>query len=350
MGCRIQRTAVHYSRIPPFQLSQFEDRDRCLTPNAHALAYLAMWNTVLQSLVPVFLVIALGTGLRRYGFLPAGFFEQLNRLVFWVGLPALLYNEIAGAAIHGTDALRVTVLLTGVAAATIVLGALLARLLHYPTPSLRAFVQAAFRGNLAYVGLPVVVYALGADPALRTVAILAMAPAILFYNVAGVLVLMPLGSGSGASRVWRAVAAVARNPLILACAAGLAAAATGFKLPAGLNRTVETIGRLGLPGALLSLGAGLTLARVRGNFGRASLAAVLKVAAAPALGWLAAPLCGLHGDLRTLTLLYLATPVAVASYVMADQMGADRDLAGAAIVLSTLYAFPAMGVILLLNG
>ena len=61
------------------------------------------------------------------------------------------------------------------------------------------------------------------------------------------------------------------------------------------------------------------------------------------------PLVRFAGDLRTIVLLYLACPAAVTSYVMADQMGADKDLAGAIVVLSTFYAFPAMAVVLLLT-
>ena len=54
------------------------------------------------------------------------------------------------------------------------------------------------------------------------------------------------------------------------------------------------------------------------------------------------------GDNLLIAVLFAATPTAVASFVMADQMGADRNLAAAVIVVSTLLAFPALAVVMLL--
>ena len=59
-------------------------------------------------------------------------------------------------------------------------------------------------------------------------------------------------------------------------------------------------------------------------------------------------MAGFSGDTLLTALLYLASPCAVTSYVMADQMGADKELAGSAIVLSTLLCLPVMALILLL--
>jgi len=57
---------------------------------------------------------------------------------------------------------------------------------------------------------------------------------------------------------------------------------------------------------------------------------------------------GIGGDARLIARLYLASPCAVTSYVMADQMGADKALAGSAIALSTLLCLPVMIAILFL--
>ena len=67
-----------------------------------------MWNTVFSALLPVLLMILLGTGLRRIRFLSAECFEGLNRLAFWVGLPCMLFIEIAGTKVSGGDALRIS--------------------------------------------------------------------------------------------------------------------------------------------------------------------------------------------------------------------------------------------------
>ena len=78
------------------------------------------------------------------------------------------------------------------------------------------------------------------------------------------------------------------------------------------------------------------------------MAALFKVALAPLIGYTVARGLNLSGDMLVIALLYSATPTAVASFVMADQMGADKELAAAIIVISTLLAFPALAAVLLL--
>ncbi|MFA7485368.1 MAG: AEC family transporter, partial [Phycisphaerae bacterium] len=52
---------------------------------------------VINILLPVFIIIALGTILRRTNFMSQEVALGLNRLVFWVGLPSLLFYEVATA-------------------------------------------------------------------------------------------------------------------------------------------------------------------------------------------------------------------------------------------------------------
>ena len=113
---------------------------------------------------------------------------------------------------------------------------------------------------------------------------------------------------------------------------------------------MEGVGRLGLPAALLALGASLSWDHVRGQSVAAFTAALMKVGVMPGMVFFVARACGLEGPLLTVCLLYLATTTAVASYVMADQMGADAELAAAIIVVSTVLAFPALAGVLLLFG
>ena len=308
-----------------------------------------MWHVVFDALAPVFLTIAVGAGLRSLGFLPPGFFTGLNQLAFWVCLPCMLFTEIARCHAPGGAVLTVTEVIALAIAPTLLVAWLLTRLLRVPRPSRSAFLQGAIRGNLAYVGIPVIAYALARNPQAPGLAALVMAPLTPLYNVLGVLILTRRSEGAGWRR-WRpTLVAIATNPLILSCVLGLAAFWWQVSLPPPVGKTVEMLGKAGLPTALLALGASLTFARVRGHFGQASAAALVRVGVGPLAGWLLAAAFGLVGEPRTMALLYLACPTAVASYVMADQMGADKDLSGAIVVLSTLYAFPVMAVVLLLT-
>ncbi|MDX9868832.1 MAG: AEC family transporter [Kiritimatiellia bacterium] len=298
---------------------------------------------VLNSVLPVCLLVLLGAALRHGRFLPEVFFAQLNRLGFWLLLPSLLFSTLADASSQsGGQSLRIALLLCAGAVGVILAGATVSRLLRLPEPSSRALIQAAMRGNLAYTALPVLLYAYGENSEAAVTATLALAPTIPFYNFCAVLILTPKAGGTRRSRCLRAAAAILRNPLILGCGAGLAVLWSGLRPPVACLRTIEALGRAALPCALISLGAGLTLSALRTRGRAATAATALKLLAAPAIGWVLAPAFGVHGDARVIALLYLATPCAVTSYVMADQMGADRELAAAAIALSTLLCMPVM--------
>ncbi|MEI7899046.1 MAG: AEC family transporter [bacterium] len=310
-----------------------------------------MVATILTSILPVCLLVVLGAALCRSGFLPDVFFTQMNRLGFWLLLPSLLFSILAKApATAGVDGLRVGLLLCACSVVVTLAGWLVSCALRLPDGSARALMQAAMRGNLAYTGFPVLLYTFGAHSAAAAVAVLALAPSIPFYNFWAVLILTRAGEGNRRDQQLRALIAVLRNPLIIGCGLGLLLLKSGLHLPAGILNAVEALGQAALPCALLALGAGLTPDKLRVSFRPALAATVLKLVAMPVLGYAGARVLGFSGDTLLIALLYLASPCAVTSYVMADQMGADKELAGAAIVLSTLLCLPVMMLILLLFG
>ena len=312
---------------------------------------------VANTLAPVFGIVILGAVLQKTSFLSARLTREMNRLVYWVGLPCLLFDKTAKTSIAGGSALRVCLVLVAATAACIVAGYLISRLLRLPGPSEGAFVQAAFRGNLAYVGLPVVSYALSQAPVtgavaqlsgeqLQSLAVLSFAPIVPLYNAAAVLVLVA-GSNRRAESPWPTLLrSVATNPLLLACVVGLGWSNAGLPLPLWLGNTCRTVGQMSLPLALLGIGASLVTTRLRSQVTPSVLAALLKVAGAPMAGVLVANWLGLSAPERTLALLYLACPTAAAAYIMAQQLGGDEQLTSGTIVLSTMLSAGALAVIL----
>jgi predicted permease len=309
-----------------------------------------MYTVVFTSILPVCLLLALGAALCRSGFLPDTFFTQMNRLGFWLLLPSLLFCTIIKSPDTASAAgLHVALLLCASSVLVTGVGWLAARGLGLASGSTRALMQAAMRGNLAYTALPVLIYAFGEGSEAAAVAAFALAPTIPFYNVLAVAILTQPG-GQRRGHLTRALTAVLRNPLIIGCVLGLLIRRSGASLPAGLFNAVDALGRAALPCALLALGAGLTPDRMRASFRPALAATALKLLAMPAIGYALTCAAGVTGDARLIALLYLASPCAVTSYVMADQMGADKDLAGSAIVLSTLFCLPVMALILIVFG
>ncbi len=308
---------------------------------------------VLDTLAPVFLLIALGSLLRHRRFLSEEFSDRLSQFVYWFALPSLLFRMIVSSTLH-RESLETALVVILATLAMAVLGWAAAPWLGAGPRSRGAFAQAVFRGNNAYVGLPVILLAYAGHDRLeevRSLAVLAFAPCLVLYNVLAVVVLTPREEGRGRPVPWRRVlAGIALNPLIASCVLGLLAWAGGLALPRGLDRTVDSLAALAGPGALLSLGASITPAMMRRSFRLAFKASVLKVALCPLVGLVLCAPAGLDSDARLIALVYLASPTAVSAFVMARALKGDAELAAGAVAISTLLSVASLALVLLWYG
>lgn len=307
---------------------------------------------ILTSILPICFLVTLGAVLTGKKFLPVNFFMQLNRLGFYVLLPALLFHKISTADAHSVvPGLRIGVLLCGCSLLVTFAAFVWAKIIKLPEPSRRALMQAAMRGNLAYSGLPIVLFTFGADSEIAVLAVLCLIPAVPFYNFLAVIILTPPEGATIAGRLKKTILGIIRNPLIIGCILGLATMLLRLQIPAPILRSARTLGQAALPCALLSLGAGLSFGSLKAQLRPATAATILKLILMPLLGYLFLKLRGgMESGILLTSMIYLASPTAVTSYVMAEQMGADKDLAAASVTLSTICAMPVTALILYLFG
>jgi predicted permease len=306
--------------------------------------------SVLAIVLPVFLVITLGVVLTRTRFIGAELIGELNRLTYFVGLPAYLFSSISEATVGGGRAMTVFGVMAGATLGALGIAYVVAKVRRVPAESFGSFLHASIRGNLAYVGLPVISLALAARgaSAVWPVASLAMAPLTVIANALGVLLLL-VGHGRPGPGAWRTlVVQLATNPLLLSSAAGAAVAASGLALPKWFAQSVAVTGQMALPLALICIGGSLVTMPLRGKRTQAVLASVLKVGVTPLLGWPLARWLGLSADETLIALLFLATPTAAASFTLAGKLGGDEALAATSVVVSTALSILSLTVVLLL--
>jgi malate permease and related proteins len=300
---------------------------------------------VVETLAPVFLVIVLGYALTKRAWLHAVFLAEANRVVFWVGLPAFLFISLATAPHGGAQVGRLTLALVVVTLLMIALAYFLAPWLGAGAEARGTFAQAVFRGNIAYVGLPIIA-ALPTGAEGRVAALLVMAPLLALYNMAGVTLLLSSRHEPGLAMARRVAVEVFKNPLFWSCVAGGAYGWLGGPMPKWVERTFETVGAMSLPLALICIGGTLATTRLEGNRRVATLAAFAKTFVQPALGLLVGRWFGLTAGELQIALIILATPTAAATFTMATQLGGDGPLAAGSVVLSTVYSAVALTAIL----
>ncbi len=296
---------------------------------------------IFNSIAPIFLLIALGTILRHANFFSDTFFKGLNRLVFWIALPALLISRIGSAEIEIKTVSQIVLLLTLGTLFSLALAWGIARWMRLPMPKRGAFIQGSFRSNGAFIGLPVIIYTLGnLDPRAEMLGTVVLAPLVILFNVLSVSVLLHHSrhKSNTAESIHTFVSQLVRNPLIAACAIGLGLNFSGLSLPPFLFRPLDALGNAALPLILISIGSSLGFERLHGAASPSLIAALIKVVAAPAIGFLMAGLLHLDTTGRMIAIIYLACPAAGTSYVMAEIMGNDGPLAGRIVAISTLLS------------
>ncbi len=290
---------------------------------------------ILDTVLPVFLVIGLGAFLRARGFLEPTVRRTLTRLVFYVSAPALLIVSTADTPV--TESLNPRVL--GAVIAVTVVTAFVTYALSFRTaPARRGVIaQGAHRSNMVFMGLPILAYAQG-DAAVGAASVLIGVMVVVYNALAVVLLSLPHDRGDGglARRGLVAVGEIGRNPLIIGCVIGLVAAVTSLPVPLMLDRALGLVGRTALPLALLTVGADLDFRDLRGDVVSTGVVALVKLIVYPGLVALALLALGLRGPALAAPVLLMASPTAVVSFVMAREMRGDHRLAGSIVIGTTL--------------
>jgi predicted permease len=294
--------------------------------------------TVVLALIPVFLVIVLGVVARRYVAEGDAYWVGIERILYYVLFPALLVGTLGQANLtrvpvaEVAGALILAVLLLSMIC--LALRPLLTRALAIDGPAFSSIFQGATRWQ-TFVALAVAGNLYGEfGLALASVAAIAMIPLL---NVINVWVLARYASPTRAR--WTQVAlAIARNPLIWSCLAGIAINVTRLPVPGAIYDTLDLLGRASLALGLLAVGAGLDVRGLTRPSPAAAVSAALKLVLMPAIAVALARVFGTTGVPLAVVACCAAVPSAPAAYVLARQMGGDTALLAQILVLQTLCA------------
>ena len=300
-------------------------------------------SAIFDSLFPVAAIMLIGFGLTRQGMINASVQRGLNRIAYWVGLPALLFYKMAGADLTQHDASGIFYAVLAGMVVCALAGYVYGLARRLPGPSLAAAVHSAFRGNLAFVALPIVIYAITTlSPAdverIETQVVMAMVPMVILYNITGVVVLVAYARETPEKPFQHLLKQVATNPLIIACVLGWLVSISGFGLPRMLNRTCAALGSAAFPMALMGIGSQLARLELKAPLQVGLVPALIKVALAPACGYIVLRFLDVPELESRAALIMLAAPTAVMSYVLTDQLGGDSDLSASTIAVSTLLS------------
>ncbi|HDS15976.1 MAG TPA: AEC family transporter [Proteobacteria bacterium] len=293
---------------------------------------------IAETIIPIFMLIMLGGGARRFGFLRPEFMAAANRLVFYLAIPALVFRALSRASLR-SEFDPWSVVMMGVAVFIVGgLGLLSISLTGKAAgPRQGTFTQTTIHGNLGYIGLAVAYYYLDECGFARAGMMLGFL--MILQNLLGVVLLQYFCSvQGGARRLRQMLISVILNPVILAALAGMLFNLSALPLPSVMDRFLLILSGLALPMGLLLIGASISVALLRRWLPLAGLSAFYKLLLLPATGLLLFRLAGVSEQNYEPGLILLAAPTATLTYVMAREMGGQVDLTIASISLSTMLS------------
>ena len=279
-------------------------------------------------IVPIFALILMGWAARRWLERAEAFWRGLERLIYLVFFPALLFHTLSHARMDFAAA--TPMLLTGIAYTLLGmgLGYLSKFLFHDPPRVFASAFQCSFRFN-SYVGLAVA-GALHGQPGIAAIGLL-MGFLVPLANVAAVAVLAHHGEGD-----W--LKSIVGNPLILATAGGVVFGQAGLMLPASVDNTLELLARASLPLGLIAVGAGMRFSGLGHARGHLWYGVLVKLVLLPAIAWGIGRGFGLTGLWFDTALLLAALPHSTVAYLLAVRMGGDGQVSANQITATTLLS------------
>lgn len=304
-------------------------------------------NVVLTIALPFFALIFTGMIAGRTRLMPGETIAGLNTFVFYFALPALLITSIADAPVRdlGEPALFFAWLIPGGALFAGTFG--LMGLLFGGDAATRA-VQAltASFANVGFVGLPLVIAALGTDATPSAAVVIVVDTAIMIGVATAVIEVAQGGSGNLPHAVRTAAMGVARNPLIGASAVGVALSAASVSVPAPVFSYLELLGASAGPAALFALGATLARQRLGSQAKETGVLVVLKLVAHPLLVWGATSALDVGSTAQKALIIMASLPVAANVYVLAQRYRVNISGASSAILVTTVIAVASVSVVL----
>lgn len=295
---------------------------------------------VFLAIIQPFILIALGAFLSRRPMFPRPLWEGVEKLVYYVLFPPLLFNSVAGASLSLSQAGLYLACGVGSMTIGIVLSWGVSKLAPAGRLSDASVRQCGYRFN-SYIGFAVVL-ALYGNAGLALFALL-VGVWVPICNAAAVTDLAAAAGGRGAC-LGGILKSIANNPLILATLAGLAFNVLGLSMPALVTSVFKSLGAASLSLALMAIGSGLKLSAFRAEAKLLTLATLEKLLALPAVSFCIGLAAGLTPLELGALLAFTALPTANSCYILAVRMGGDGPLVANLTTLQTVCSLATLPV------
>ncbi len=283
---------------------------------------------------PLFFMMALGYLLNGLGMFTDELSKGLNALCFKVFLPCVLFLSIYNSDFYSDFSIELVLYACVLTIITFILLMIFIPKMVTENIDRGVVIQGFFRSNFVLFGIPVTQAIYGDDNIAVTAILIAFT--VPLFNVLAVIALASYSNVKKSNK--DILVAIMKNPLIIASVLGFLCSISGLKIPFLIVDTISDISKIASPLALIVLGAGFKFSNITKYLSQLIITVLGKIVILPGIGLGIAILLGFRGMELTALMVMLATPVGVSTFTMAQSAGGNDELAGQAIVMSSLLS------------
>ena len=288
----------------------------------------------LNATVPIFLMMVLGLFFNKIGWMDEEFANKMNKFVFRIPLPVLLFGDLAVVDIKEAWDTKFVIFCFIITLISITIAIGISCLLK--DRSIQGeFIQAAYRSSAALLGIAFIqnIYGNSGQAPLMIIG------SVPLYNIMAVVVLAffkPGQNGMDKALLKKTLIGIITNPIIIGIATGLLWSALKLPMPVILHKAVSSIGGVATPMGLMAMGATFDIKKAFGKIKPTVIAAFIKLVGFVAVFMPLAVVIGFRREKLIAILVMLGSATTVSSYVMAKNMGHEGVVSSSVVMLTTM--------------
>ena len=290
----------------------------------------------LNATIPIFLMMLLGMLFRKLGWMDEVFAAKMNKFVFLVPLPVLLFEQLATVDFSEVWDIKFILFCFVVTAISITISTLISLL--WKDRSVKGeFIQATYRSSAALLGIAFIQNIYGT----AGMAPLMIIGSVPLYNIMAVVVLSVFKPGNNSfdkALVKKTLKGIVTNPIIIGIVAGFVWSALKLPMPTILHKVVSNVGATTTPMGLMSMGATFEMKKATSKMKPTLVAVFMKLVGFCAIFLPMATLLGFRNEELIAILVMLGSATTVSCFVMARNMGHEGTLSSGVIMMTTLLS------------
>ena len=303
----------------------------------------------LNATLPIFLLMVLGYVFNKIKLIDEKSAGWMNKFVFKVALPVLVFEDLASQDFAGTWDGRYVMFCFIVTLLSISVISLISLFLIKNKSERGEFIQGSYRSSAALLGMAFIHNIYGeASSGMAPLMIIGSVP---LYNIFAVIILMltapksvVLGryanenDNSDSTKkelIKKTVIGIIKNPILIGIFLGLIWSLLNIPMPKIMNSMVSNIGALATPLGLMSMGATFDFGKAANKIKPALAASFIKLFVLVGIFIPIAVKIGFRGEQIIAILVMLGSATTVSSYIMAKNMGHEGTLSSSIVMMTT---------------